>query len=120
MSTTPSNGIAGLAAIAVDCSDPPALADFWQRLLGGSAEDDADGNTMLTGGLVDVIFMRVLEPKAAKNRLHLDLRAADQDTAVASALDAGATKADDVYRGPRWQVLRDPEGNEFCILPPRP
>jgi catechol 2,3-dioxygenase-like lactoylglutathione lyase family enzyme len=119
MSTAPTNGIAGLAAVAVDCSDPPALAAFWQRLLGGRAEDDADGDTMLTGGLVDVIFMRVLEPKTTKNRLHLDLRAADLDAAVAFAVEAGATKADDVYRGPRWQVLRDPEGNEFCILPPK-
>ena len=27
--------------------------------------------------------------------------------------------ADDVYDGGSWQVLRDPEGNEFCILKPR-
>ncbi|HET8787714.1 MAG TPA: VOC family protein [Actinomycetes bacterium] len=30
-----------------------------------------------------------------------------------------ATRADDVYDGGGWQVLRDPEGNEFCLLRPR-
>lgn len=114
------NGIAGLAAVAVDSTDPHALATFWQQLLGGQVVDDADGNTMLSGGLAAVIFMRVAEPKTGKNRVHLDLRAADHGEAVDFALRAGATRADDVYVGPRWQVLRDPEGNEFCILHPRP
>jgi catechol 2,3-dioxygenase-like lactoylglutathione lyase family enzyme len=113
------NGIAGLAAVAVDSVDPPALAAFWQRLLGGEAHDDLDGAVMLRGGLVDVIFMPVPEPTPGKNRVHLDLRAVDREAAVAFAVAAGATRADDVYVGPRWQVLRDPEGNEFCILPPR-
>jgi hypothetical protein len=113
------NGIAGLAAVAVDAADPHALALFWQRLLGGAVADDEDGDTMLSGGLVDVIFMRVPEPTPGKNRVHLDLRAADHAAAVDFALASGATRADDVYVGPRWQVLRDPEGNEFCILHPK-
>jgi hypothetical protein len=29
-----------VAALAVDCHDPPALAGWWQRLLGGSVEVD--------------------------------------------------------------------------------
>jgi hypothetical protein len=43
----------------------------------------------------------------------------DFATAVEQALALGATRADDIYAGGRWQVLRDPEGNEFCILRPR-
>ena len=38
--------------------------------------------------------------------------------ATEQAVALGATQADDVYDGGRWQVLRDPEGNEFCILRP--
>ncbi len=114
------NGIAGLAAVAVDAADPVALAGFWRQLLGGETEAAPDGAVMLSGGLVEVIFMRVAEPKNGKNRLHLDLRSDDHAGAVAFARQIGATPADDVYVGPRWTVLRDPEGNEFCILPPRP
>ena len=53
-----------------------------------------------------------------KNRLHLDLRGSDFSMAIEQAIALGATRAADVYQGDRWQVLRDPEGNEFCILRP--
>jgi predicted enzyme related to lactoylglutathione lyase len=43
--------------------------------------------------------------------------ATDVAAATSEALALGATLADDVYAGGRWQVLRDPEGNEFCLLP---
>ena len=81
---------------------------------------DEDGDAELSGGPLPLLFLRVPEAKApsAKNRMHLDLRAADYDAAVARALALGATPADDVYRGDRWRVLRDPEGNEFCIIRP--
>jgi hypothetical protein len=111
----------GVAALAVDCRDPRRLAEFWRVLLGGEVTDvDDDGNTTITSpdGLA-LDFWAVPEPKSGKNRLHLDLRSTDFDHAVARALSLGATKADDVYDGDAWQVLRDPEGNEFCILRPR-
>lgn len=112
------NGLAGIAALAFDCADPPALAAFWQRLLGGEVVVDDDGDAELNGGPVRLDFLRVPEGKTTKNRLHLDLRSVAYDVAIGHALSAGATLADDVYDGPRWQVLRDPEGNEFCILRP--
>lgn len=114
------NGIAGIAALAVDCADPPGLAAFWRRLLGGVVDVDEDGDASLVGGPVRIDFLRVPDPKSTKNRLHLDLRSHDFDRAVAHALSAGAARADDLYDGGRWQVLRDPEGNEFCILRPSP
>jgi predicted enzyme related to lactoylglutathione lyase len=43
--------------------------------------------------------------------------ATDVAAATSEALALGATLADDVYAAGRWQVLRDPEGNEFCLLP---
>jgi predicted enzyme related to lactoylglutathione lyase len=113
--------LTGIAALAIDCADPPVLAGFWQRLLGGEMRVDEDGDAELRGGAVRLDFLRVPEGKTGKNRLHLDLGSADFDAAVEEALACGATRADDVYDGGRWQVLRDPEGNEFCILrPPAP
>lgn len=108
--------ITGIAALAFDCADPPTLAGFWQRLLGGEVVVHEDGDAELRGGAVRLDFLRVPERKAAKNRLHLDLGSSDYEAAIDQALAAGATRADDVYDGGRWQVLRDPEANEFCIL----
>jgi hypothetical protein len=112
--------IVGIAALAIDCSNPSRLANWWSRLLGGSVEVDRDGDATLhapSGLAID--FLRVPEAKTVKNRLHLDLRSSDLAEATEQAVALGATRADDVYDGGRWQVLRDPEGNEFCLLRPR-
>ncbi|HEX2375470.1 MAG TPA: VOC family protein [Actinomycetota bacterium] len=113
--------ITGIAALAIDCHDPPELARWWSRLLGGSVEvaEDGDATLRAPGGLA-IDFGRVPEAKTVKNRLHLDLRSSDLAEATAQALALGATRADDIYDQGRWQVLRDPEGNEFCLLRPRP
>jgi hypothetical protein len=112
--------IVGIAALAIDCNDPSGLARWWSRLLGGSVEVDQEGDATLyvPGGLA-IDFLRVPEAKTVKNRLHLDLRSSDLAEATEQALALGATRADDIYDGGRWQVLRDPEGNEFCLLRPR-
>ena len=112
--------IVGIAALAIDCHNPPELANWWSRLLGGTVEVDDDGDaTLHTPGGLAIDFLRVPEGKSGKNRLHLDLRSSDLAEATEQAVALGATRADDIYDGGVWQVLRDPEGNEFCILRPR-
>ena len=116
------SSLSGIAALAVDCENPAALAEFWRKILGGEVVVDDDGDAELRppeGKGVRLDFLRVPESKTVKNRLHLDLRARDFDAAVAEAVSLGATHANDIYDGDQWQVLRDPEGNEFCILRPR-
>jgi catechol 2,3-dioxygenase-like lactoylglutathione lyase family enzyme len=112
--------IAGIAALAIDCHDPPELARWWSRLLGGRVEVDSDGDaTLHTPGGLAIDFLRVPDAKTVKNRLHLDLRSTDLAEATEQAVALGATRADDIYDGGAWQVLRDPEGNELCLLRPR-
>jgi catechol 2,3-dioxygenase-like lactoylglutathione lyase family enzyme len=113
--------IAGIAALAIDCHDPPELARWWSRLLGGRVEVDPDGDaTLHTPDGLAIDFFRVPEAKSVKNRLHLDLRSTDLAAATEQAVALGATRADDIYDGGSWQVLRDPEGNELCLLRPPP
>jgi predicted enzyme related to lactoylglutathione lyase len=116
--------IVGIAALAIDCARPADLARWWSQLLGGAVEVDEQGDatlhTLHTRDGLAIDFVHVPEPKTVKNRLHLDLRSTDLATATDQALALGATRADDIYDGGRWQVLRDPEGNEFCLLRPRP
>jgi hypothetical protein len=115
--------VVGIAALTIDCADPEALAGWWSRLLGGEVEVDEDGDgtlsTLHTPGGLDIDFVRVPDPRTVKNRLHLDLRSTDLAEATRQAEALGATRADDIYDGGRWQVMRDPEGNEFCLLRPR-
>ena len=62
------------------------------------------------------------EPKTGKNRLHLDVLAAGPlEDEVARLVEAGATLVEArqdpaSFANPdTWTVLRDPEGNEFCV-----
>lgn len=70
-----------------------------------------------------LVFVRVPEEKTVKNRLHIDLAphtSQDRDAEIERLLHLGATYAD-VGQKPEhtWTVLRDPEGNEFCVLSSR-
>jgi hypothetical protein len=65
-----------------------------------------------------LFFQRVPESKVAKNRVHLDIhvepsRKADE-VARLTGLGAGLIGTHD-DRGPLTYVMRDPEGNEFCL-----
>jgi hypothetical protein len=106
-------------AVAFDSADPVRLGQFWQSLLGGELRGDQHDVIELHGGRVRLDFARVPEGKQVKkNRVHLDLQVPPdaKDQAVANALRLGASRADDVYDGGLWQVMRDPEGNEFCFV----
>jgi Glyoxalase-like domain len=108
-----------IGTVCVDCLDPSSLATWWQRLIGGEIGVDDDGDVRLEGGPVPILFLRVPDRKATKNRLHFDLRVDDYESAIAQAIDLGATPADDIFVGDRWRVFRDLEGNEFCIIRPK-
>src|SRR5438552_2658310 len=102
----------------IDCADPAALARFWAEALDYTTEpgDSSDEAAIIPkdGQGVQILFLRVPEGKAVKNRLHLDLRPDDQDAEVARLLGLGAKQVDIGQGSQSWVVLADPEGNEFC------
>ncbi|MBB4685475.1 VOC family protein [Amycolatopsis jiangsuensis] len=108
--------------ITVDCADPWQLAQFWAAVTGHPVTDedepgDDEVGIVLESGIM-LLFVAVPEPKAGKNRLHVCLRPdIPRDEEVQRLLTLGATLYDDHRSpdGPGWAVLRDPEGNEFCV-----
>ncbi len=67
------------------------------------------------GGL-SLGLQRVPEPRAGKNRVHIDLGAEDREQEVKRLVALGATEqAQHEVPGFAWTVLSDPEGNEFCV-----
>lgn len=137
--------------VTFDCADPAALSTFWAAALGYRLQDPPEGFATWEAFLADLgvpedewnsasavvdpdgggprlYFQRVPEPKAAKNRVHLDLnvggplgtpldeRKAAVDREVKRMIDLGAEVVREVEeRGEFWVVMRDPEGNEFCL-----
>ncbi|MEU8591150.1 VOC family protein [Streptomyces sp. NPDC048664] len=108
--------------ITVDCADPYALAGFWARALGGTLGDDdvpGDPEAQVVSAAGTLLFVRVEDRKAVKNRVHLDLQPQDRtrDEEVERLLSIGAALQGDHRRpdGTGWVTLCDPEGNEFCV-----
>ena len=56
----------------------------------------------------------VPEPKTVKNRLHWDVRG-DVDELIAAGARLLRARDEEIS----WDVLADPEGNEFCVFDPR-
>ena len=108
--------------LVVDAVDPVTLGRWWADALGWVIVDDDPDEFEIRAEpdrLPGLLFAAVPEPKRAKNRLHLDLRPTDQQAAVARLLALGAQRADVGQGDESWVVLRDPEGNEFCVLSDR-
>jgi len=135
--------------VTFDAADPRELAGFWRAALGyenpppppGSASWEEFEATLPvedhgrawaledpTGQGPRLFFQRVPEPKSAKNRVHLDVRAApglrgeERMAALEAECDRlvalGATRLkrfepDEMEQG--FIAMTDPEGNEFCL-----
>ena len=100
-----------------DCVDALVTARFWAAVLGSNVDENSTSDKAFVEaagwGGPNMWFNRVPEAKAAKNRIHLDLRApgsvADE---VARVTALGATV---LQVGEDLIVMADPEGNEFCV-----
>jgi hypothetical protein len=107
--------------VVIDCARPDVLAEFWARVLGGEpvARDDAWWY-VVPPGWTQLSFQKVPEHKTVKNRLHLDVLVDDIGTATAQAEAIGARRVGGMHRGEAgsFQVLLDPEGNEWCVVKP--
>lgn len=138
--------------ITFDCADPAALAEFWAEALGYRMQDPPTGfesweqaldamgvppdQRNNASAVVDpegngprLFFQRVPEGKQAKNRVHLDVRAApgltgDERMAALEAaakrlVACGATRVQRFEPAPPMGhghlVMTDPEDNEFCL-----
>jgi len=117
-----------IVCTTIDAADPERVATFWNAALGwGGVSAAPDGSGALCGppgGGAYLEFVRVPEAKAGKNRVHLGCSAgplADLDRELARLIDLGASIAweeefpSDVAAAYRNVVLRDVEGNEFCL-----
>jgi Glyoxalase-like domain len=120
-----------LVHLVIDAVEPARLARFWAAALGweiGVEEDEEIDVWPLEYRYPDpvalpLVFVPVPEAKTVKNRIHLDLATgsvAHQAAEVERLLGLGAALADIGQGGVPWVVLADPEGNEFCVLDPRP
>jgi hypothetical protein len=97
--------------LCLDAVDPLRLGTFWAAVLGLELADAGEGDAVLRGPSPEhtVWINAVSEPKTVKNRMHLDVHARSVDELLA----LGGTVVEEF---PRWTVMADPEGGEFCAF----
>jgi hypothetical protein len=114
-----------LFALCFRAHDPLGLARFWGGVLNREVVDDPRDGILLQPGDDTGIRLRFSGPgeqKSGQNRMHFDLTSTSPEhrrQTVAAALALGARHID-IGQGPdaEHDVLADPEGNEFCVIPP--
>ena len=125
--SVPRGNVAGmigkLHAIAFDCPDPKALADFYSELLGlpvTYVDDDwvSIGEHAPKIGFQlapDHVAPRWPDP-AFPQQAHLDVEVerADLEDAERRVLALGATRLPG--DGENWRVYADPVGHPFCLV----
>lgn len=126
--------VASLADIVIDYRDPATLAPFWAAVLDDyqvAPYDDEEFTRLSALGVTDVKddptvfveaptgprlwFQKVPEKKTSKNRVHIDIRATDRQSEMDRLIVLGAEVVDEPT-DQNLAVMRDPEGNEFCII----
>jgi hypothetical protein len=116
--------------IVFDCDKPAELARFWAAMLDGYAirpYDDAeiaklsamgltpesDPTVMVDGPGPSICFQNVEGRRYDNNRVHFDLEVSDRTGEVERIKAAGG----EIVRVlPTYTVMRDPEGNQFCLV----
>jgi hypothetical protein len=116
--------------IVFDCDKPSVLARFWANLIDGyavRAYDEAeiarlaalgftpetDPTVMVDGPGPSLCFQNVEGRRYDNNRVHFDVEVSNRASEVERLKQAGAT-VDRVL--PTYTVMRDPEGNQFCLV----
>jgi hypothetical protein len=109
--------------LCLDAVHHQEVADWWCTALGYVRRPEEDGSPRPrewpvpiedptgTGPLIWI--NPVPEPKTVKNRLHVDVTG-DTETLLAMGATLVRARGEDIV----WDVLADPEGNEFCVFTP--
>ncbi len=114
-----------LSTVVLETSDARALADFYLRLLGWTAEraeidwvllKAPDGGTGLSFQS-DPAYIRPTWPAGPGDQqmmMHLDIKVDDLEAAEVHAIAAGAVLAE-YQPQERVRVFLDPAGHPFCL-----
>jgi catechol 2,3-dioxygenase-like lactoylglutathione lyase family enzyme len=107
-----------LGSVVVNVADLELMTAFWSEALGHtpSSRDPGDDFRVLRGERVNLSLQLADTPVTSRDQMHLDLYTADQTAEVERLVGLGASVVrhhDDPEDD--YVVMRDPEGNEFCV-----
>jgi predicted enzyme related to lactoylglutathione lyase len=112
-----------LCHFVIDCDDLDRATEFWRNALDATEEQLYEASRRVYRQLrlpdsdIRVLLQRTHDPKASKERMHLDIETDDVEAEVKRLEALGASRWDhQTERGFDFWVLRDPWDNEFWVL----
>jgi predicted enzyme related to lactoylglutathione lyase len=105
--------------ITFACEDPQRMAAFWAALLDGYSVED----NFARGDGPELFFRKAPKSPTIELPIHLDVNVPDREAELGRVLELGGklveTKSHQIGDlSETWTVMRDPEGNGFCIQSP--
>jgi len=109
--------------ITFACEDPQRVAEFWTQLLDGYSAEPSGETYFGRGEGPKLFFNRMKKSPTIELPIHLDVNVPDREAELQRLLELGArlveTKSHSAGElSETWTVMRDPEGNGFCIQTP--
>ena len=112
-----------LGTVVINVQDMSRAVDFWTAALGYvRREQDWDPEFMMlvdpAGRQLPVSLQLTDSPPKEPVRVHLDLYTSGQARHVERLAKLGAARVDEwpYPEGADFVVMRDPDGNEFCVI----
>jgi predicted enzyme related to lactoylglutathione lyase len=114
-----------LQHVTFSCDDPGRVSEFWAALLG--YDRAAAGNSWLATGPhgedVTLLFNKMAKSETIEVPIHLDINVPDREAGLDRVLQLGGslveTKSYEIGElGDSTTIMRDPEGNGFCLEDP--
>jgi predicted enzyme related to lactoylglutathione lyase len=112
-----------LSTAVLEVADMGRAVAFWTQALGYVTSYESPEYTALKHPKDPARFRIGFQPqeggKREVNRVHLDLATDDKEREAKRLEGLGATRVPDWEYGtdePNWLVMRDPDGNEFCLV----
>jgi predicted enzyme related to lactoylglutathione lyase len=109
--------------ITFACEEPQRLAEFWSELLDGYTAEAAGRSWRATGAGTELYFNRMQKSPTIELPIHLDVSVPDRDAELQRVLELGGSLVETRSHAvgelsETWTVMRDPEGNGFCLQAP--
>ena len=99
------------------------MADFWTQVLDGYRAERSGESWRAFGDGPELFFNRLAKSTTIELPIHLDINVPDREAELQRLLGLGAklveTKSHAIGElSETWTIMRDPEGNGFCIQSP--
>jgi predicted enzyme related to lactoylglutathione lyase len=109
--------------ITFACEEPQRMAEFWTQVLDGYSAEPSGQAYFGCGEGPELFFGRTPKSPTIELPIHLDVNVPDREAELQRLLELGATLVETRSHSVGdlseiWTVLRDPEGNGFCIQTP--